>query len=392
MNSLTPFSHNGSETYFQPSQINLTSKNKESEIPKKRRKISDDSQKLENKHEKLKKAIQQACPFDPVTSFQIKDLEFRDIVIKELTKYGVVFYYHSESCDFFFPYSHFTMPSIARAVPILEKHLGEGSKNFFEGYPTSDLLQLSSVRFYPQYEAAPSLNVRDFKALQIEDSKLRVNTYSEVHNKLLKDLDFEGVIYGQNCDRSLTRQMIIEEMPKLKKMGVETIYIEFFETELQGILDEYLTNDHLEVPKIIENVLKEIWGFSHYNSYSHLQLIKTAKKHKIRVVGLETARSMMAGHGHFRNFSKDRNLWFKTVALDIITTNQQKKESKYIVLCGNTHLTSLNDNAGLSELLQQPCVTFFSSELKLDHYHWKTYQAIESLDTFRNRIVISKIH
>lgn len=176
----------------------------------------------------------------------------------------------------------------------------------------------------------------------------------------------QGLIIGETHHEFGAKRLIVDQMELFANWGVGTIFLEFLRKEEQEALDLYLKSDQEDLP-LPPEVEASLW--SQDASYNHprggrlLDILQTAKKYGIRVVGLETEESTMFGYdnymGHFAH-PKERAIGLNYVAKNII--DQEKGQQKYVVLVGNSHVSFHCQIPGLSELLGIPGFLLFDRD------------------------------
>lgn len=175
----------------------------------------------------------------------------------------------------------------------------------------------------------------------------------------------QGVIIGETHYDNGAKQLIVDQMAQFVTWGVGTIFLEFLRVEEQEALDLYLKCDQEDIP-LPPEVEASVWNQDecYHNPLGGrlLDILLTAKKYGIRVVGLETEESKMFGYddylGHLAN-QRERAIGLNYVAKTII--DLEKGQQKYVVLVGNAHVSDHCQIPGLSELLGIPGFLLFDS-------------------------------
>jgi hypothetical protein len=152
-------------------------------------------------------------------------------------------------------------------------------------------------------------------------------------------------------------------MEKLKASGVTTIFLEFLSEDDQKAIDRYLNSKEADVqlaPEVQAKVIdEENRPFSKANNGSGLgDVIRVAKQHGIRVVGIESEASTWLDFDPAMGHSgASRMIGMNYSAKKII--EREKGEGKYVALVGNTHTSTHKNVPGMSELLGVPNLLIF---------------------------------
>ncbi len=211
-----------------------------------------------------------------------------------------------------------------------------------------------------------------------EDFKGKVNSFFQAYpvGELNRVGSFDELVSSSFCvgeahgDTS-PKKFLIQNMQQLKKNGYDTFFMEFLfqDTAMQDLLDEYFSSSEEEMPHILESYLKaqnegHMVGYTSDVSdsveYNYLTLIKEAKKQGIRIVGLETVTSSMAGYTEFGARGVARYKGMNYEAQKIINEHLiSGKAKKWFALMGNTHIANFEGVPGVAELMGVPAVDIY---------------------------------
>lgn len=179
---------------------------------------------------------------------------------------------------------------------------------------------------------------------------------------------FSGVILGESHFECGLKSFLIKNMARLKAYRVDTIFLEFLCEEEQAALDRYLQPDQKNLtlpPEVFATTHVQDRHYGHPAGSRLVDVISAAKKHGIRIVGMESEAS--------RSFSLDpryghnSNIPARTMGLNYTATriiNREKRDGKFVVLVGNSHVSALSELLGAPGLLLFDHGFFGKSEVK----------------------------
>lgn len=202
---------------------------------------------------------------------------------------------------------------------------------------------------------------------------LGISSYNEILSSGLTT--FQGLCFGEWHNDP--KQFLIDHMEHIKSCGVKILFMEhlMYDT-MQIFLDKYFTDGKdAEMPLPLAAYLRSLdVGFDLEESdYNFTALVEAAKKHGVRVVGIDTSLSYEAGHSMYGSSGVDRYLGMNHAAKEIIDYEAGLTE-KFIALMGNYHGTTVTVSGqgvdisseesvpGVAELLEVPFITLEKSD------------------------------
>ncbi len=178
-------------------------------------------------------------------------------------------------------------------------------------------------------------------------------------NHWLTNENVEGVFIGEESHGDLgSKRILIENMKHLKEAGVTTLFMEFIEYDGgQKALDNYFNskNPDSDIPPEVASILKEQddhYGFKQKDSPGFLDVVRAAKSAGIRIVGLESEASSLAGYSSSGSEGTERLGALNYNAKMII--DKEKGHGKFIALMGVGHVVQHEGVIGMSQIMGLP--------------------------------------
>ena len=187
----------------------------------------------------------------------------------------------------------------------------------------------------------------------------------EDFSSILKEIfaiGFSGVCIGEYHNQGAPKRLLIENMALLQDLGVSILFLEHIKSDLfQDKLDAWFNEPFADLPKDIALFLEDLdarYGLS--EPYTYTNLVLQAKRADIRVVGIDTSESAIAGNpsnmalpSHISKTQRVKAMNFEAQK----TIREQSQGCRYIVLTGVDHGSTLRTSKeipGISELVQCP--------------------------------------
>lgn len=211
-------------------------------------------------------------------------------------------------------------------------------------------------------------NPHRLENLDIESKTAANHTeYSQLIRKLLS----KSFVIGEKHEEPTVNKFLRENIPLFAKNGIKTLFLEDVFYELQFLLDEYLNSKEEELPGELELALR-CNDETSFHASQVLDIVKTAKIHGIRIVGLETQNSHKLQVGDAMiPYRFERIRAFNYQALQIIRKEMTAiPGGKFIIRTGAEHLLEGGDTTpGLAKLLDCPGIVFADgTDEKEDQY------------------------
>lgn len=303
-------------------------------------------------------------------------------------------------------YSYHELKDILHTIPNLRFEFDDEKKSFyFENYgeeivPLSDNFDHLSDFFYSAgykhifthdnpfsnalsqkgfyYSAGPLVETNqllvkaDAFFKEVEDKRPVVipGTSEDLIDHLFNQCHSSGLIVGEQHEHSSPKKFIIDNLDRLKQVGVTTLFIEhLFHETMQPLLEA------TKAPPLLDSYLKHLdreAGLKQGQPGFH-QLVTAAKAAGIRVVAIDNRDAYKAnisnsGIGAMVDEARngDRYKTMNYVACSII--EKEKGNGKFIALVGNAHSTTCEKVLGLSEILG--CPTILVEDAHTDSIQW----------------------
>lgn len=161
-----------------------------------------------------------------------------------------------------------------------------------------------------------------------------------------------GLVIGEDHACIASKKFLIDNMSRLAKQGVRTVYMEHLLTDFQQVdLDAFARTGKLS--EKLENYLRYLdVGFNTDPSgrYNFLELVKSAGRHHIRVQAIDCMASYrQAGMLDLQGTTRQQMMNF--FASRVIRADQALRgTSKWVALVGNTHANTFEGVPGVAEL------------------------------------------
>lgn len=159
---------------------------------------------------------------------------------------------------------------------------------------------------------------------------------------------------GEVHNEMASKKFLIHQMPLLKQLGVQILFMEQFYDDEQEALDLYFTDPQDILPSELEQNLAT--GDRHpelKGSYSFKNVLIAAKKAGIRVVGIDNRPASLINESDNRR--KGMNFVSGKIMAD---TLKLYPNAKFAALMGAGHLNTSKDQTypGISELMECPSI------------------------------------
>ena len=173
----------------------------------------------------------------------------------------------------------------------------------------------------------------------------------ELFKRLFEHTD--GIICGETHSHQSSKKILIDNMAELSRNNVKTLYMEHLQADMhQSLLDDYLRTG--KMPLRLDRFLED-QDLGHQiessSAYTFSQLVRTARRHGVRVVALDCAASYYQKGVPSETPWLTRYEMFSYFASRTIRANQaQAGAGKWIALVGNSHANAFESIPGLAEL------------------------------------------
>lgn len=170
-----------------------------------------------------------------------------------------------------------------------------------------------------------------------------------------------GLVLGESHNHALTRRLLIENMPALKRQGLGSLYLEQFNTDLhQDLLDTFNLSPTAPLPPLLRERLQLMdTQYASTHTHTYVLLVEEAHAQGIRVMALDatatsqiTPRSLSApGTVQTLSDQLDRVTMFNFFAYKRITFDQRTHgPHRWVALVGHGHCSTLQGIPGLADL------------------------------------------
>lgn len=206
-----------------------------------------------------------------------------------------------------------------------------------------------------------------FKELKIQQHEIPQQLGDDANTALLSLIQQnQGVIIGESDHGSETpKKLVIDNMQRLKELGVTTLFLEhvFSDTQLE-LFEAYFKSETLEMPVMLKNYLSYLdcghLGENHSSPYSFTGVVIQAKLHGIKIIPIDTYASyaIKPGLSTLATSSKKRALLMNYVAAKQLQAYQQSSPAeKYVVFCGSMHINAVTHKVpGITECTGLPTI------------------------------------
>jgi ankyrin repeat protein len=145
-----------------------------------------------------------------------------------------------------------------------------------------------------------------------------------------------------------SKDFLVNNMAALKQNGVDTLFIEHFWQEQQGLLDEYLGSPaNTPLPPALETAVNKLEAKDSFK-----RMLAAAKQAQVRIVGLDSFDAKVPQDGDARNLDQ-RAARFNAIAAEVV--NREKGAGKFLLMAGEEHInTHFSGAPGLAQLLGVP--------------------------------------
>lgn len=170
-----------------------------------------------------------------------------------------------------------------------------------------------------------------------------------------------GLVIGENHSHDLTRRMLIENMPALKRQGLRNLYLEQLSTDHhQELLDTFNASPTTPLPLPLRERLQRMDSrFSAASPHSYTHLVEAAHAQGVQIMALDTTASAqltpsaLTAPGAALRLSDqlDRVTMFNFFAYKKIAFDQMAHgPHRWLALVGNGHCSTIQGIPGLAEL------------------------------------------
>lgn len=281
--------------------------------------------------------------------------------------------FDEKTLSVFLPYTSHEMKGLVTKNPFLKSYFGGSQKSVFDNWSSVIPLKYYKVGVHQDLPSLMTKADEFFSKLQPIDFDLNISPSAspkDMMNQILTQKNFSGVLIGENHHEYFPKKILIENMQQLKSQGVDTFFLEHLQYDIiQPDLDEYMKSPDDKMPDILEAYLDrldtgQLLNIDH--PYGFKALVKAAKKNNLRVVGIDTEASYLAGYStRSGSEGSDRIRGLNYQAQEIM--HQEGGGKKFVALVGNAHVSTSYKVPGLSEILGVPNIAFNAgSESKVE--------------------------
>ncbi|OCR22977.1 hypothetical protein AFK24_21385 [Pseudomonas syringae] len=163
----------------------------------------------------------------------------------------------------------------------------------------------------------------------------------------------DGLVIGESHSGIGSKRFLIENMKRLKKLKVRTLYMEHLLTDFhQADLDEFARSGRMSTK--LEQYLRNM-DLGHNTDpagqYTFLQVIKTANENRIRIQAIDCMASYrLDGMQDPTNLARQKMMNFITHLIIRADAVNRGANSKWIAMVGNSHANTFHGIGGISEL------------------------------------------
>ena len=167
----------------------------------------------------------------------------------------------------------------------------------------------------------------------------------------------DGIVIGEEHDKTAGVQVLIDNMEELKRLGVTTLYLEGFFADLSGAeLEAYFAAPDAQMPAHTQqwaDLLSTCEGLDPHGPYTKRELIRLAHAKGIEIRPLDCVASYFGPY--FRligyQFSRTRLKMMNYFgAATIVQHRWARGGGKWVALVGASHINMKHGIAGLAEL------------------------------------------
>lgn len=289
------------------------------------------------------------------------------------------FYYDTEKNRISFHMSMFQLKACGHCDPTFQEFFGSGkvdSRTRFEGFiEFEDPFELSSSSPNQAFRTTMLQHEAHWKISQIKPhyadlSRPEETTPQATLNHWFENNHVEGVFIGEFHDNGASKSFLIENMQRLKEAGVTTLFMEFVEYDGgQKALDAYFQSKDpkMDIPPEVKVILQEYDDHFHFEDKGipgFMDLVRAAKAAGIRIVGLESEASSLAGYSRTGSGGAERleALNYNTKVI----IDKEKGDGKFIALMGTSHVIETDGVLGMSQMMGLPSMLLFDQNNPLN--------------------------
>lgn len=163
-----------------------------------------------------------------------------------------------------------------------------------------------------------------------------------------------GIFLGDAHGCVNIQEFLVNQMPELKKAGVNNFYMEMFDADDQAMIDKYYEKGDNE--QEIVNYLKVGWEKTDGSAQRYFNIIKTAKENGIKVYGIDEPTETYLGQSQSKRLERANPFWANVIKEHTETSD------KYIIYGGSGHSANYSMNKGVDQLLGDiPSIDFGTS-------------------------------
>lgn len=185
-----------------------------------------------------------------------------------------------------------------------------------------------------------------------EDSVINIEPLELIETVLWAN---PGIFLGEAHDDNAPPAFMIENMSKLKEMGVEVLFLEMVYSRNQKLIDDYYKDD-AALDKLKASILE---GWSDHGKEAverYVEIIKAAKKAGVKVVAIDVPY-VAEPYSSFERLVTSNAQWYKTIKQYL----KDNEVQKYIVYGGTNHSAAATPK-GIDYMLGIPSIDFKMGE------------------------------
>jgi hypothetical protein len=212
----------------------------------------------------------------------------------------------------------------------------------------------------PQYFLRPDFaSYLTYYIPVVEREDKKTPTISTIYTKpalsSLSDLMTKNLCFGEIHEQYYSKKIIQQNMALFARSGYKFLFLEhlFYNTIMQDQLDAYFQSESETLPVDLDRYLNLIYARNYNAHFNFSSLIKEAKKHRIRVIGIDNEEVYLCNQNPHTvpsySDNQRRMLLMNTSARDIIAL--EAGDHKWLALMGNSHISMMYDTPGVSQII-----------------------------------------
>ena len=169
---------------------------------------------------------------------------------------------------------------------------------------------------------------------------------------------------GETHSDMSPKKILMENMDKLKELGVKRIYLEHLMKDTQSeMLTYYFDSPDNKMPRMLEDYLRKLdKGQRCEQHYGFYDLVVSAKRAGIEVIPFDT-RASYGVPSRIAGQDKRRYVMMNYLAKKALDEYENDSGAKYVMLCGSAHVNYMSqDVPGIAQLAGVPCVVVEDKE------------------------------